>query len=146
MVCRKLISLILLGLILVGCSEDEISPQETEVFSGELMVTRTKDWLPWTDYFTDTVILTIEGSTYKLDHVTNESSLCNSSGIAAYFGTNRLIFTPTFVDGFNCDHLKIPQGEFKSVFSGDSLYLGPETLVFSGQYPYTMIYEFQLTK
>jgi len=145
-VSRRLTGLVLIGVVLAGCSEDEMPPPEVEVFSGELLVARTKEWLPWTDYFTDTVILTIEGSTYKLDHITNESSLCNSEGIAASFGTNRLIFTPTFVDSSNCDHLKIPQGEFKSVFNGDSLYLGPETLVFSGQYPYTMIYEFQLTK
>ena len=143
---RRLAGLILLGLILVGCSEDKIPPPEIEVFMGELAVTDIRPPPMWTLYDTDRVVFTVEGSTYKLDHVANESGLCSSEGRALGFGTNTLTLTPTTTDYSNCDTLRIPQGEFKSVFWGDSLYLGPDTEVFSGQFTDTMIYHFRLTK
>jgi len=143
---RKLTGLILLGLILVGCSEDKIPPPQVEVFLGELVVHEFLEDYPTWVRDTDQVVFTVEGGTYNLEHVTKKSDLCDSKGKAIGFGTNTLMLIPTYADGGNCDHLKVPQGEFKSVYRGDSLYLGPDTQMFSGQYPYTMIYEFQLTK
>lgn len=143
---RRLAGLILLGLILVGCSEDKIPPPEIEVFMGELAVTDIRPPPMWTLYDTDRVVFTVEGSTYKLDHVANESGLCSSGGIVLGFGTNMLTLTQTTIDYGNCDTLRIPQGEFKSVFEGDNLYLGPDTQVFITQFTDTMIYHFRLTK
>jgi len=143
---RKLTGLILLGLILVGCSEDEIPPPQVEVFSGELVVTDIRPPPMWTLYDTDRVVFTVEGNTYKLDHVDNESGLCSSEGRVLGFGTNTLTLISTTIDYANCDTLRIPQGEFKSLFEGDNLYLGPDTLVFITQFTDTMIYQFRLTK
>lgn len=141
----KIVVLILLGLALIGCEDDPPSP-EIEVYSGELAIIKIKESPPWTYPYTDTVTLTIEGGTYRLLHIRNASGLCNSEGKAIGFGTNRLRLTPTSVDYNNCDSLKVPQGEFKSIFEGDSLYLGPDTQVFSGQFTDTMIYHFRLTR
>ena len=143
---RKLTGLILLGLILVGCSEDKIPPPEIEVFSGELAVHEFQEAYPTWLKDTDQVVFTVEGGTYNLEHVVKQSDLCDSKGRAIGFTTNTLTLTPTYVHTNNCDSLKIPQGKFKSVFRGDSLYLGPDTQVFPGEHAYTMIYHFRLTK
>ena len=143
---RRLTGLVLIGVVLAGCSEDEIPPPEIEVFMGELAVANIKQSPPYTYHDTDIVIFTVEGSTYKLDHVSGESGLCSSGGRVLSFGTNMLTLTPTIIDYGNCDTLKIPQGKFKSVFRGDSLYLGPDTEVFVGSHTDTMIYHFRLTE
>ena len=143
---RKLTGLILLGLVFIGCSKDLEPTPDKEVFSGELAVTDIRPLPMWTLYDTDRVIFMVEMGTYKLEHVSNQSNLCNSEGRAIGFTTNTLTLTPTYVHTNNCDSLKIPQGKFKSVFLGDSLYLGPDTQVFVGSHTDTMIYHFRLTK
>ena len=142
----KLISLALVGLVSFGCSGDELSPPKPEVFSGELAVVNIKQLPAPRSYDTDRVILTIEGSTYDLKHVSNQSNLCNSRGEAIGFGTNTLTLVPTYADTNNCDYVRTPQGQFRSVFRGDSLYLGPDTQVFITKQIDTMIYYFRLTK
>ncbi len=137
---------ILFFVLVIGCEEDTKVTPDIEVYYGELSITRTKDWLPWTDYFTDTVSFTVEGNEYRLIHQTRASTLCDSKGIVNNFGTNELWLEPREIDTGNCDYQKVPQGKFVSVFRGDSLYLGPDTVHFSGAYPYTMIYEFKLSK
>ncbi len=148
----RLVVLILLGSVLAGC-EDESSPPEVEVFSGELAIAEIKELPPYTYHYTDTVVLTVDGSIYRLEHITNESNLCSSRGKVVGFGTNILRLTPTSTDHQNCDSIKVPQGEFKSVFRGDSLYLGPSAHPFTwidsssmNEHTDTMIYDFRLTK
>jgi len=143
MVHMKAVILGALVLALAAC-EKEPPPPEIEVYSGELRIAEIKESPPWTFHYNDTVIFTVEGGTYRLEHVTNESGLCSSRGKAIGFGTNTLRLTPETTDYSNCDTLKIPQGEFKSVFRGDSLYLGPDTQVFNTQFTDTMIYQFWL--
>lgn len=130
------------------------APPEIEVFLGELAVANIKQKSPYTYHDTGRVIFTVAGGTYKLEHLTDVRNLCSSGGNVTGFGTNTLRLTPTFFDySQDCDSLKVPQGEFKSVFRGDSLYLGPDTQVFKTfdsalmkEFIDTMIYDFRLTK
>jgi len=141
-------------LALVSCQNDLVPPPEIEVFTGELEVVDIKLSPPWTYHYTDKVVFTVEGGTYKIEHVTHHSNLCSSGGQVFGFGTNRVRLTPTFHDySQSCDSLKVPQGEFKSVFRRDSLYLGPGIQVFHSfdsvamkEFIDTMIYHFWLTQ
>ncbi len=134
-------------LTLVSCQSNKDVTAEKEIFTGELAIADIKQNPSWTYPDTDVVIFSIQGSKYTLEHVTHNTNLCNSEGKAIGYGTNTLTLNPTFVTATgNCDTLKIPQGEFKSVFRGDSLFLGPDTQVFVTNYTDTMIYHFRLTK
>ena len=156
---RRLAGLIVLGLILVGCSEDKIPPPEIEVFSGQLEFHKFQEIFPHWDIDTDIVVFTVEGGEYTLEHLSNSTHLCNSEGIIRNFGSSNLTLIPTSVDYVNyCDSLHIARGEFKSVFLSDSLYLGPDTRIVQWvdtvqENPLiirhntdTMIYYFRLTK
>jgi hypothetical protein len=138
---------VLFVLTLVSCQSDENVTSEKEIFTGELAVADIKESPSYTYHDTDDVIFSIQGSKYTLEHLTHNTNFCNSEGKAIGFGTNTLRLTPTFVTATgNCDSLKIPQGQFKSVFRGDSLFLGPDTQVFVTNKTDTMIYHFRLTK
>ncbi len=139
-------------LALVGCQDDDLPPPEIEVFSGELEFEKLGEAM---SLRIDTVVFTVEGGQYRIDHTVNNTDLCNSGGRVADFGSNLLRLTPTFTDVNNCDSLHVPQGNFRSVFRGDSLYLGPNTQVFEWvdstppiirEYTDTMIYFFRLVQ
>ncbi len=143
---RRLAGLILLGLILTGCSEDKIPPPEIEVFSGELAI---HDVLVASDDKVDTVVFTVEGSQYRLEHTTNSSRLCNSGGEVGDFGRPMIRLKPTFFSATgNCDTLRVPQGWFKADFREDSLILGPDTIEFNtpGLADSLLEYIFRLSK
>ena len=138
--------ILLSGLMTFSCGDDEIIPPEIEVFSGELVLVNIEQQEPHFYPDTDQVTLTIEGSSYSLNHGINMSNLCNSRGVATGFGTNSLSLTPTSFSSGNCDTIRIPQGKFKAVFHGDSLDLGPDTLVFEADQTENWIYHFRLRK
>ncbi len=124
---KRLIIIILLGLLAAwgGCKDEPAaSAGEIEVWTGDLHVTRILEAYPVTDEFTDEVILTIEGALYNLDHVVNNSNLCDTRGRISSFGFPTFTLTPT---GFNripptCDTIRIVRGEFSAVFRNDSLF------------------------
>lgn len=121
MVRRKLTGLILLGLILVGCSEDESVFSKTEIFTGALIVSRK--WQGFPVERIDTVVFTVEGGTYGLKHTFDMNDFCNSQGRVSGFGRGTLTLIPTSYSTGSCDTVRFPQGEFKSVFGEDSLIL-----------------------
>ena len=137
--------ILLCALMTFSCGDDEIVPPEIEVFSGELALANIEQREPHVYPDTDQVTLTIEGSSYSLHHDINMSNLCNSGGVATGFGTNSLSLTPTSFSTGNCDTIRIPQGKFKAVFHGDSLFLGPDT-VFVVLPEENWIYHFRLKK
>lgn len=95
----------------------------------------------------DTVVFIVKGNQYRLEHTTDNSGLCGSGGTIGNFGSNLIRLTRIFtIPKGTCDTVRVPKGEFKSVFKGDNLYLGPETQVFITQFTDTMIYHFRLTK
>ncbi|MFH1373779.1 MAG: hypothetical protein ABII79_08295 [bacterium] len=137
--------ILLCGLMTFSCGDDEIIPPEIEVFSGELALANIEQREPHVYPDTDQVTLTIEGSSYSLNHDINMSNLCNSGGVATGFGTNSLSLTPTSFSSGNCDTIRIPQGKLKAVFLGDSLLLGPDT-VYLDPPKENWIYHFRLRK
>ena len=124
---KRLIILMLSGLLATwgGCEDEPAAAAgEIEVWTGNLHVTRILEAFPVTDEFTDEVILTIEGALYNLDHVINNSNLCDTRGRISSFGSQTFTLTPT---GFNripttCDTIRIVRGEFDATFRNDSLF------------------------
>lgn len=113
----------------IGCGGTSEEPPQVEVFSGEVEVMDLLETHPDSTVRVDTVVFTVEGADYRLDHLTHNSNLCSSGGTIGNFGSNRVTLTPVFhVPGGNCDSTRIPKGEFKAVFKGDSLILGPDSV------------------
>ncbi len=119
----KYILSIIVVLFIAGCSEDKEADRSTELFAGELTITRIE--IPYVR--TDFINFTVYGRSYHLDHINKESNLCDSYGNLAGFGTNKLIFLPdTTLPSSNCDNIRIPRGEYDAIFKGASLELGPK--------------------
>jgi len=107
----------------IGCNKEKLTQETSELFVGQLILSNVDEVFERTDY----VNLTITGNSYDLRHVTNTSNLCDSFGTQRGFGTNRISLSPyTTLPGINCDNKRIPKGEFKAVFNGTSLELGPK--------------------
>jgi hypothetical protein len=115
-VSRRLAGLVLVGVVLAGCSEDELVSSETEVFTGALIVSRK--WQGFLVERTDTVVFTVEGGTYNLKHTFDMNGFCNSWGKVSGFGRSTLTLFRTGYSAGSCDSVRFPQGEFKSVFTG----------------------------
>ncbi|MFQ6008032.1 MAG: hypothetical protein ACE5K8_03685 [Candidatus Zixiibacteriota bacterium] len=142
----KYLCAILLLLAWTGCEEDENAPPtQTEVFSGKFFAYNV--WVSG-DTLVDSVVLTVEDGLYYLDHITHMTNRCSSGGEISAFGKPVLILDTTYVlwNG-NCDSLRIPWGQFKATYKGDSLILGPKTIEFYiyGQ-PEQWLYTFRLRK
>jgi len=135
----------------LACSDDPVSPSATDVFTGESKVVMQLQSYPLLDSFTDEVELTVQGTSYTLLYTISNSGLCNSYGRIEEFGTGRMILTPTAADfDGQCDSLRLPRGEFRTEFRGESLFVGPDTVGYvvdvDGQDYYdTLIFEFALT-
>ncbi len=139
----------LLSLVLLGCSKDELVSSESEVFTGALIVSRKWEGFPVER--TDTVVYTVRGGTYSLEHTFDMNGFCNSQGRVSGFGRATLILMPTSFSAGSCDSVRFPQGEFKSVFDGDSLLLERQRHIVSWenngqQYVDTLGFTFLLTK
>jgi hypothetical protein len=127
------IILLVSALVLVvsgGCGDDLEQPPEVEVFSGEMEVRDLQENDPILATNVDTVVFTVEGNQYLLEHTTDNSGLCGSGGTVGNFGSNlirlSLIFT---ISQGTCDTARVPKGEFKAAYpSNDSLVLGPDTI------------------
>lgn len=136
--------------LLVACSDDVASSDAPEEWRGELYVDPRRQSDPFQNPQTDTVVFTVDAGRYAVSHLTRRSGLCDSRGEVRRFGTNQMTLEPSgAVNPGGCDSLRIPRGEFKTVFRGDSLYAGPGTTVVVIQvggftYHDTMLYEFRL--
>ena len=134
-------------MLVIGC-EDSHEPPAVETFSGELEVEYLQPGDPDVETSIDTVIFTVEGKQYRLDHAISNSGLCSSGGTVGNFGSNLITLTPVFtIPMSSCDSIRIPQGEIKASFSGDSLLLGPDTIEFDTQgWTETRVFTFRLTR
>jgi multidrug efflux pump subunit AcrB len=138
------LAVVLLLVSVAGCQKDLVPPPEREVFTGRFTVVNI-DIAEMKR--TDSVVLTVEDGRYRLDHVVNTSNICSTSGSVFGFGSNSLRLEPTTMTTTNCDSVRVPQGQFKAIFKGDSLILGPETLQFEGKTGQeTWEYTFRLKK
>ena len=117
-------------MISAGCGDDLERPPEVEVFSGEMEVKDLQVPEPHLATNVDTVVFTVEGNQYRLEHTTDNSGLCGSGGTIGNFGSNLITLTPISTIPGTCDSIRIPQGEFKAAFKEDSLTLGPDTIVY----------------
>lgn len=118
-------------MISAGCGDDLKRPPEVEVFSGELEVKDLQELDPDLATDVDTVVFTVEGNQYLLEHTTNNSSLCGSGGTVGHFSSNVITLTKLFViPKGTCNKIHIPEGQFKAAYPGDSLILGPDTIVY----------------
>jgi hypothetical protein len=125
----KYLSVILVLLAWMGCEREENAPPtKTEVFSGKFIA---YDVVYYRDTLVDSVVLTVQDGLYYLDHITHMTNRCSSGGEISAFGKPVLYLDTTYVfwDG-NCDSLRIPWGQFKATYKGDSLILGPKTIEF----------------
>ena len=110
-------------MFVISCSDDKKNEDTSELFAGELTISKVEEVYERTDF----VNLSIFNRTYDINHVTNESNLCDSYGTQSGFGSNKLILSPdTTLPGNNCDNIRIPRGEFNAIFDGASLELGPK--------------------
>ena len=138
----------LLMIISVGCGDNSEQPPEVEIYAGELEIVDLQEPNPYRNTNIDTVVFTVEGKEYSLEHVVNNSGLCESGGDIAHFGGNLTILTPVFIiPKPSCDSIRIPQGEFTTEFRGDSLIMGPKTIEFDmiGTI-YSLRYTFRLSR
>jgi len=118
-------------MISVGCGDDLEQPPEVETFSGEMEVKDLQESDPYLATNVDTVVFTVEGNQYLLEHTTNNSSLCGSGGTVGHFSSNVITLTKLFViPKGTCNEIHIPEGQFKAAYPGDSLILGPDTIVY----------------
>ena len=114
---RKFLSVVLAVMVVyAGCADDP-KPAAPETYEGRFVL--KPDGMAYAD--TDLVELTVEGPVYEFTHITHRTTMCDSRGTVEDFGKNHCDFTPTFVDKGNCDSLHIPDGDFRAIFSGDSL-------------------------
>ena len=136
----------------VGCEDNSEEPPDVEVFSGELEVTDLQEDDPDFRTNVDTVVFTVKGTDYRLEHTTHNSNLCSSGGTVGDFSSNLITLTHVFtIPGGTCDSVRIPYGEFKANYPGDSLILGPTTIEFVvevGQQQFTdsLCFTFRLSK
>lgn len=120
--CRLLsaVAILGLGLLTTGCNpEIDLSPKKAEIFRGRFVLEKDPNVVGGSD--TDRVEFVIQGGPYSFQFQTFNSKVCDSKGTAYGFGTPRIRFTPSTVFVGNCDSLHVPQGNFISVFKGDSL-------------------------
>ncbi len=149
---RFILSLFFSIALLFACQDNSVEPDTTESFSGQLVVTKWQESYQWTFVDTDLVLFTVSSGQYDLVHIKNNTTLCNSSGIVNGFGSSKMILTPSSkVGSGGCDTLRVPQGEFPTVFRGDSLYIGPTEVtintIVNGRPSYDiMTYSFALSK
>jgi len=116
-------------MISAGCGDDLERPPEVEVFSGEMEVKDLQESDPYLATNIDTVVFTVEGNQYRLEHTTDNSGLCGSVGTVGHFSSNVIILTKLFViSNGTCNEIHIPEGQFKAAYPGDSLILGPDTI------------------
>jgi len=116
-------------MISAGCGDDLERPPEVEVFSGEMEVKDLQVPEPHLATNVDTVVFTVEGNQYRLEHTTDNSGLCGSVGTVGHFSSNVIILTKLFViSNGTCNEIHIPEGQFKAAYPGDSLILGPDTI------------------
>ncbi|MFH1373780.1 MAG: hypothetical protein ABII79_08300 [bacterium] len=120
---------LMLGLaVALGCDEDREEPPPLEKYSGEMEI---DEFYSGTPAVIDTVVFTIEGTQYHLTLTTHNSGICSSGGEIGNFGTNMIRLTQIYyAPGGGCDSVRLPQGEFSAAFRGDSLILGPKTVVY----------------
>ncbi len=117
--------------VVSGCDEDRDEPPAVEKYSGEMEIDEFFGDSGDTTVVIDTVIFTVEGTQYHLTLTTHNSGICSSFGEIGNFGTNRVRLTKlSYVPGGGCDSIRLPQGEFPATFKGDSLIMGPKTVVF----------------
>jgi hypothetical protein len=111
--------LIALGALvcLTGCTEDMEPTSSRDVFGGRL--TLKPRGLAYEH--TDSVILTVDGASYQLTHITHYTDLCDSRGTVNDFGRNYCSFQPTYVITQDCDTMRVPRNNYTAVFRGDSL-------------------------
>ena len=122
-----LVCLFLICLPIINCTKDTVASSEPEVFQGEFSIHRIDQIFDRTD----NIVLIIDGKQYRIVHQTRTTGLCDSYGIQGGFGSNVLTLTPSGTEGSGCGNIRVPQGQFKAVFRGDSLFLGPTTLQFT---------------
>ena len=116
-------------MISVGCGDDLERPPEVEVFSGEMEVKDLQENDPLLATNVDTVVFTVEGNQYLLEHTTDNSGLCGSGGTIGNFGSNFITLTLLYViPKGTCNEIHIPEGQFKAAYPDDSLILGPDTI------------------
>ena len=114
--------------VALGCDKDREEPPALEKYSGEMEV---DEFFGDDTIVVDTVVFTVEGTQYHLTLTTHNSDICSSGGEIGNFGTNMIRLTQIYyVPGGGCDSVRLPQGEFPAAFKGDSLIMGPDTVVF----------------
>ena len=110
------------------CDKDRDEPPTLEKYSGEMEI---DEFYGDTTVVIDTVTFTVEGTTYNLTLTTHNSGICSSGGEIGNFGTNLIRLTPVYhIPDAGCYSARLPGGEFPAAFKGDSLIMGPKTVVF----------------
>ncbi len=149
----KIVLLVVAVVLMVsaGCGDEVERPPQVEVFSGELEVKDLQETDPYLATKVDTLVFTVEGNQYRLEHITYNSGLCGSGGTIGNFGSNLIRLTKIFnIPGGTCtDTARVPQGQFKAAYpSDDSLVLGPDTIEFglTGQDQDSWCFTFWLSK
>lgn len=122
---------------LAGCGDDS-EEDVYEVYFGQLTTKR----IILFETRTDSVIFTIDGGYYDLEHITNNTNLCSSKGSVSEFGTSEMRLTPTVIYFSNCDSMRVPHDVFKTVYKGDSLILTRD----ADSLTLDITYEFRLKK
>lgn len=135
-----------------GCGSDSVAPPPREVFRGVLVVENLLEPDTNLNITTDTIVFTVDGNDYRLEHVSHNTNECSSGGAIADFGSNRILLTPEYlIPRSHCDSLHILHGHFKAAYRGDSLLLGPDTVFFERDTPYehlrdSLSYTFRMTR
>lgn len=124
---RVLFNTTLASLLLLqsGCRDDPASSTpEMLSYSGELRWDKTPGFVGGNDI--DTVGISIEGSNFRYDLITNKGGFCNSSGQVIGFGGDSAEFIVGSIVGLPCDSVRILRGRFGTIFRGDSLFITGE--------------------
>ncbi|MEW5994874.1 MAG: hypothetical protein AB1744_10835 [Candidatus Zixiibacteriota bacterium] len=142
------LTLVTAALFAAGCSRSSKEPPAEEIFEGKFVVEDLQEPDPAERTKRDQVRFTVKGTSYRIDHLIDSTSICGSGGRIGGFGTTMVRLTHAFViPAPGCDSTRVPEGEFKSRFAGDSLILGPETRSFEiGGYTWSYNYTFRLTR
>lgn len=128
--------LLVVGMVMLpalACDEDPQVSTPPEVFTGKVVMTPDFESGNVDHAFPDSteVTFTVEGALYELVmEGETDFRTCDSRGTVRNFGTNTVTLTPTGVMGASCDSIRIPRGEFPTVFRGDSLYIGPTDVAY----------------
>ncbi len=157
---RTAATTLLVILVFAACNKEPQQEKVFEVYAGDLVVRKCVD-APGVacTTSTDKVTFTVDGTNYDLEHVTRNSNLCNSEGRIVNFGGDWFKLTPDRIQHTgNCDSLRVPSGQFRTDFDGDSLRAGPDTSAIvwystiptnpedSQKHTDTVIYTFRLTR